>query len=43
MSSRGAGATSGPVQTMERPELRVMELGLMPYAEALELQRSIAK
>jgi lipoyl(octanoyl) transferase len=26
-----------------RPELRVMELGLMPYGEALELQRSIAR
>lgn len=44
MTASGAsGANSGPVQTMERPELRVMELGLMPYAEALELQRSIAK
>lgn len=37
------GTPSEPVQTMERPELRVMELGPMPYAEALELQRSIAK
>ena len=44
MTAPGAsGAPQGPVQTMERPELRVMELGLMPYGEALELQRELAK
>lgn len=44
MNADGAPATpSGSVQTMERPELRVMQLGLVPYAEALELQRELAK
>jgi len=42
-SGASGDPSPGPVGAMTRPELRVMELGLVPYAEALELQRSLAR